>query len=362
MYSEPLVQVRDLKKSYNGKHLVIDNLNLTIRRGEFLTLLGPSGSGKTTVLMMLAGFETPTAGDILYRGRAIEKLPPHERNFGVVFQNYALFPHMSVFDNVAFPLTVRKFAKAEIADRVHRALAMVQLQAFGERRPANLSGGQQQRVALARALVFQPELVLMDEPLGALDKNLREQLQVEIKHLHGELGVTVVYVTHDQVEAMVLSDRIAIFNQGRIHQVDVPRKIREEPATAFVASFMGEMNMFRGRIIATKGASCEIRLDSGSTFRGVTLGEAKIDACRLMAVRPERIRLNPPDGQYDNLVAGIVAETIYLGDHMRMRIAAQDGLEFAVNGGVDSIDTPLMRGSQVQIGWSLEHCLLLDTD
>src|SRR3954447_14784624 len=217
--SEPIVRFAAVCKTYDGLTRVVDGLDLDIERGEFLTLLGPSGSGKTTTLMMLAGFETPTEGEIVLEGKPLSRLPPHRRAIGMVFQNYALFPHMSVADNIAFPLTVRGIARDEIARRVERALDMVQLPAFGERRPAQLSGGQQQRVAVARALVFEPKLVLMDEPLGALDKQLREQMQYEIKHIHESLGVTVVYVTHDQGEALTMSNRIAVFNDGVIQQL-----------------------------------------------------------------------------------------------------------------------------------------------
>src|SRR5690554_5763796 len=226
-------------------------------------MLGPSGSGKTTCLMMLAGFETATHGEILLDGRPINNIPPHRRGIGMVFQNYALFPHMTVAENLAFPLEVRKIGKSEREAKVKRALEMVQMGAFGGRRPAQLSGGQQQRIALARALVFEPELVLMDEPLGALDKQLRETLQVEIKHLHQELGITIVYVTHDQTEAMVMSDRIAIFNRGRIQQLGSPRQVHEHPATAFVASFMGEMNIFEGKVTAVEtDGHCRIALEA----------------------------------------------------------------------------------------------------
>ncbi|WP_239025050.1 ABC transporter ATP-binding protein [Rhodoligotrophos defluvii] len=362
MHSEPLVEARKLQKSYDGK-LVIENLDLTIHRGEFLTLLGPSGSGKTTLLMMLAGFEAPTAGEIFYQGRSIANLPPHARNFGVVFQNYALFPHMSVFDNVGFPLSVRKLSRAEIASRVRQALAMVQLEEFGERRPPQLSGGQQQRVALARALVFEPDLVLMDEPLGALDKNLREQLQVEIKHLHDQLGITVVYVTHDQTEAMVMSDRIAIFNRGRIQQLGAPRQVHEHPATAFVARFMGEMNAFTGKVIAANAqGQCEIALGEGLRFVGTSAGAPMVGSTRLMGVRPERIMLNPPPESCDNMVPGRVAECIYLGDRMTVLVAVDGGLNFTVSGGVASIDNPPRPGMPVHIGWSKEHCLILEPD
>src|SRR5574343_936781 len=225
----PLVRFAGVQKTYDGLSLVVRSLDLDIQRGEFLSLLGPSGSGKTTTLMMLAGFESPTAGEILLDGAPITRTPPHKRNFGMVFQNYALFPHMSVADNVAYPLTVRKVPKAEIATRVAKALDMVQLGGRGERFPGQLSGGQQQRVALARALVFEPQLVLMDEPLGALDKQLREHMQMEIKHIHQRLGVTVVYVTHDQGEALTMSDRVAVFHQGEIQQIAPPRELYETP-------------------------------------------------------------------------------------------------------------------------------------
>jgi putative spermidine/putrescine transport system ATP-binding protein len=209
--SDPLVRFVDVQKSYDGEMLVIKNLNLDMQRGEFLTMLGPSGSGKTTCLMMLAGFEPATHGEIYLNDKPINSVPPHKRGIGMVFQNYALFPHMSVGENLAFPLEVRKIGKSERDERVKKALDMVQLGPFADRRPAQLSGGQQQRVAVARALVFDPELVLMDEPLGALDKNLREQMQYEIKHIHDNLGVTVLYVTHDQTEALTMSDRVAVF-------------------------------------------------------------------------------------------------------------------------------------------------------
>ena len=212
------VRFREVQKSYDGETLVVKNLNLDIERGEFVTMLGPSGSGKTTCLMMLAGFEPATHGEIYLGDRPINSVPPHKRGIGMVFQNYALFPHMTVNENLAFPLEVRKLSKSEITTRTKRALDMVQLGAFGDRRPAQLSGGQQQRVAVARALVFDPDLVLMDEPLGALDKQLREQMQYEIKHIHESLGVTVVYVTHDQSEALTMSNRIAVFDDGVIQQ------------------------------------------------------------------------------------------------------------------------------------------------
>jgi len=352
--------LEDVVKRF-GDVVAVNGVSLDVQPGEFFSLLGPSGSGKTTMLMMLAGFELPTTGEMLYDVRSIERLPPHRRNFGVVFQNYALFPHMSVAENVAFPLSVRKATRSEIAGRVRQALAMVQLDAFGERRPAQLSGGQQQRVALARALVFEPQLVLMDEPLGALDKNLREQLQIEIKGLHERLGVTIVYVTHDQTEAMVLSDRIAIFNGGRIQQLDAPKRVHEYPVNAFVASFMGETNLLEGNIVeAGEGGRCEVVLKSGARLLGTIVGTSRSAGPRMVAVRPERISVNPPDGEYDNVLAGSVVDTVYLGDRMTLRVATGDGSEFTVSGGMESVDDPPSRGTPVRIGWKREHCLVLE--
>src|SRR6266581_2309668 len=240
--NEPLIRFRNVQKTYDGVNLIVHDLNLDIERGEFLTLLGPSGSGKTTCLTMLAGFETPTAGEIRLAGRMINRVPPHQRNIGMVFQNYALFPHLTVQENLRFPLAVRKLSGAEIDTKVGKALAMVRMEGFGNRYPQQMSGGQQQRIALARALVFEPQVVLMDEPLGALDKQLREHMQIEIKHIHGSLGVTFVFVTHDQSEALTMSDRIAVFDKGVIQQVDTASKLYEEPANAFVAGFIGESN------------------------------------------------------------------------------------------------------------------------
>ena len=234
MTEEPLVRFQRVQKTYDGEHLVVRQLDLDIHRGEFLSLLGPSGSGKTTTLMMLAGFESPTSGDILLNGRQITGTPPHKRHFGMVFQNYALFPHLTVGQNVAYPLTVRKVSKDDQATRVKRALDMVQLKGMADRLPGQLSGGQQQRVALARALVFEPQLVLMDEPLGALDKQLREHMQIELKDIHRQLGVTFVYVTHDQGEALTMSDRVAVFNEGVIQQLDTVDRLYEMPANRFV--------------------------------------------------------------------------------------------------------------------------------
>ena len=260
------VAFEHVQKSYDGENLVVKDLNLDIGQGEFLTMLGPSGSGKTTCLMMLAGFETATHGDIRLAGKPINNIPPHKRGIGMVFQNYALFPHMTVGENLAFPLQVRKLPKSETEAKVKRALDMVQMGAFAGRRPAQLSGGQQQRIALARALVFEPELVLMDEPLGALDKQLREHMQFEIKHIHEQLGVTVVYVTHDQGEALTMSDRIAVFNDGRIQQLAPPEDLYERPENGFVAQFIGENNTLEGTVETIGDRICTVRLGDGSVI------------------------------------------------------------------------------------------------
>ena len=261
--TDGFVAFEKVQKSYDGETLVVKDLNLSIGQGEFLTMLGPSGSGKTTCLMMLAGFETATHGEILLGGKPINNIPPHKRGIGMVFQNYALFPHMTVGENLAFPLEVRRKGKDEVRKKVERALDMVQMGEFAGRRPAQLSGGQQQRIALARALVFEPELVLMDEPLGALDKQLREHMQFEIKHLHERLGVTVVYVTHDQSEALTMSDRIAVFNDGRIQQLASPAALYEEPENSFVAQFIGENNRLRGKVLSVEGGRAQVKLDGG---------------------------------------------------------------------------------------------------
>ncbi|HEU0222233.1 MAG TPA: ABC transporter ATP-binding protein, partial [Paracoccaceae bacterium] len=273
---EAFVRFEHVQKSYDGETLVVKDLNLSIGKGEFLTMLGPSGSGKTTCLMMLAGFESATHGEIYLGGRPINHVAPHRRGIGMVFQNYALFPHMTVGENLAFPLKVRGLGRAEIEAKVKRALEMVELPQMANRRPAQLSGGQQQRVAVARALVFEPDLVLMDEPLGALDKQLREQMQYEIKHLHADLGVTVVYVTHDQSEALTMSDRIAVFNDGVVQQLSTPNELYERPQNSFVAQFIGENNTLTGTVVEIRNGIAVVRLDSGDLIDTLPVNVANV--------------------------------------------------------------------------------------
>ena len=326
----PHVTFRKVQKTYDGENLIVRDLNLDIRRGEFLTLLGPSGSGKTTCLMMLAGFETPTSGEIRLGDRVINSVPPHKRNIGMVFQNYALFPHMNVRENLRFPLSIRKLPNADIDKKVARALDMVQLGAFADRYPQQMSGGQQQRVALARALVFDPELILMDEPLGALDKQLREHMQMEIKHIQRELGITVVFVTHDQSEALTMSDRIAVFNQGIIQQIDDPATLYEKPANDFVANFIGENNALPGIVESVDGDYCHVRLDNKTRVQAV-LGNAVEKGSRTMlSVRPECIQLNVQSLGCTNRLGGYVREITYLGDHLRVRVELAGRKEIVV--------------------------------
>lgn len=289
---QDFVRFDAIEKTYDGFNLVVKSLDLSIGRGEFLTMLGPSGSGKTTTLMMLAGFEAATSGEIYLDGERINNIPPHKRGLGMVFQNYALFPHMTIAENIAFPLQVRKMDKSEITERVRKALDMVRMGTLENRKPAQLSGGQQQRIALARALVFEPKLLLMDEPLGALDKQLREHMQYEIKHLHDRLGITIVYVTHDQSEALTMSDRIAVFNDGIIQQLATPADLYEKPENSFVAQFIGENNRIMGHVTAINGNHTLIQTDTGVALEALAVHCAE-GARTCISIRPERIMINP---------------------------------------------------------------------
>jgi putative spermidine/putrescine transport system ATP-binding protein len=355
MTTQALVKFAGVQKTYDGTVLVVRELNLDIQRGEFLSLLGPSGSGKTTTLMMLAGFESPTSGEIFLNGIPITKTPPHKRNFGMVFQNYALFPHMSVADNVAYPLTVRKVPKAEREAKVLRAMDMVQLGSMGERYPSQLSGGQQQRVALARALVFDPQLVLMDEPLGALDKQLREHMQLELKALHQKLGLTFVYVTHDQSEALTMSDRVAVFNDGGIQQIDSVDRLYETPSNRFVAGFVGDNTALDGKVVALHGSQCEVALADGTRLLGCNVNQAALGATVQACIRPERIQvLAPAESKGANFVNALVQDVIYFGDHLRLRCSTVGQPEATVKIGLTGAAAP-QAGSSVCLHLPTEH-------
>jgi len=363
MTEQPDVHVRysAVTKTYGSGQPAIRRLDLDVRRGEFLTLLGPSGSGKTTALMMLAGFEHPTSGEIVVDGKRIDRVAPNKRNIGLVFQNYALFPHMTVAENLAYPLKVRRLAQAELAAKVAQMLDLVQLPAMANRRPDQLSGGQQQRVAVARALIFEPTLVLMDEPLGALDKQLREQMQFEIKAIHARLGVTFVYVTHDQTEALTMSDRIAVFNNGEIQQIATPDELYERPATSFVAGFIGENNRLPGRVseIQSDGRAI-VTLSNGTTIDARCGQDLATGANVVISVRPERARLVEPDSPAEISVPGVLRQTIYVGDHLRLVVDLAVGQEFVLKvPNITSRQSGLRPGTPVRVSWSAQDGLAL---
>ena len=353
------VEFEGVSKSYDGQTDVVRNLNLRVQKGEFLTLLGPSGSGKTTCLMMLAGFEMPTAGAIRIDGRSVHNLPPHQRGIGMVFQNYALFPHMTVGGNLSFPLEVRGLNPEQRRERIRKALELVRLDGLQERRPAELSGGQQQRVAIARALVFEPSLVLMDEPLGALDRRLREELQYEIRRIQRSLKVTIVYVTHDQQEAMVMSDRVAVFQQGRIEQVASPEAIYEEPERRFVARFIGENNLLPGKVTAVEGDLCDVEIE------GVIVKAFRVAPCRpgdrvTLAIRPERVCVSPDPQVYSNELEAKIEDLVFLGDHLRLRMNVHGRSDFIVK--IPNIvgHGAVLEGDRVRIGWTPTDCRALE--
>ncbi len=347
-----VLELRGVRKSYAGQAAVA-GVDLLLRRHEFLTFLGPSGSGKTTTLMLVAGLQRPDAGSILLNGVPVDRLPPFRRGIGMVFQHYALFPHMTVRRNVAFPLEMRRVDRAETGRRVQEALDMVGLSGLGDRLPRQLSGGQQQRVALARAMVYRPALLLMDEPLGALDKQLRGQLQLEIKRMHRELRMSVLYVTHDQDEALTMSDRIAVFNAGRVEQVGTPLELYERPATRFVAGFIGETNFFPGRVVGAEPGGGSCRVDVSGALLGATLpGTAAPGASVAVTVRPERIRLQAASEEEPGL-PGTVLDSIYLGHAWRLVVELADGRDCQVLRPADA--APVAPGQPVTLSWDAAH-------
>ena len=357
--NDSFVRFDKVDKSYDGKILVVKDLNLDIAEGEFITMLGPSGSGKTTCLMMLAGFETPTNGEIYLNSNPISNIPPHKRGIGMVFQNYALFPHMTVYENLAFPLKVRKVLKDEIDKKVDKALSMVSLSGFEKRMPNQLSGGQQQRVAVARALVFDPQVVLMDEPLGALDKNLRESMQYEIKHFHESIGVTVVYVTHDQGEALTMSNRIAVFNDGKVQQLSSPDKLYEEPVNSFVAEFIGENNTFSGEVSEISNDKCKIKLNSGSEIFANPIRVKSKGEKSIVSIRPERAIIDPEE-KMDNKHKGKIEEIIYHGDHTRVRLSLLGNKAFILKVPNSSARMDIKLGNEISVGWDSHDARALD--
>ena len=351
------IEMSALRKTYGG-FTAVDNIALDIRGGEFVTLLGASGSGKTTTLMMIAGFVEPDSGAIRIDGRDILPLPPEVRNLGVVFQSYALFPHLNVYDNIAFPLRLRSLAAGDIKRKVEDVLALVDLGGFGGRRITQLSGGQQQRVALARAIVFEPPVLLMDEPLGALDRKLRDQLQGEIKRVQRDLGVTVVYVTHDQEEALALSDRIAIMSEGRIVQVGNPDEVYERPVSPFVASFLGESNLLLGSPTGSDGGYAAVTLQGTATtvVRGRP-GSNRLDDEVVVVVRPEVITLDGRGPADANKVDGTVTSRDFMGATVRLAVRTNAG-DFLVRLPRTSSDTRAGIGSKVTLCWAVDDTIV----
>jgi spermidine/putrescine ABC transporter ATP-binding subunit len=352
------VSLKNLGKRFN-EVVAVDRVNLEVYTGEFLTLLGPSGSGKTTTLMMISGFEFPTEGEIFVEGKDISDVPPSKRNIGMVFQNYALFPHMTVYENIAFPLKMKKFGKADISKRVGAVLEKVKLPGFERRYPKQLSGGQQQRIALARALVFDPPLLLMDEPLGALDKKLREYMQIEIKNIQRDLKVTTIYVTHDQAEALTMSNRIAVFNQGRVEQVGTPEEIYDGPANKFVADFIGETNFLEGNVKRIADDKYWFRSKGGSEFLLPKQKDLSLDEKVVIAIRPEKIVLLTEKLQGFNHLEGKVEEVIYVGETRRYRIRLNESESLYVKQQSYFETRPIKGSDKVLIGWPIHGTLIL---
>jgi putative spermidine/putrescine transport system ATP-binding protein len=350
------ITIRGLRKAY-GKVRALDDVDFDVRAGEFLTLLGPSGSGKTTLLMVLAGFIRPDQGSLLFGAEEVVRLAPHKRDIGMVFQNYALFPHMDVAGNIAYPLALRGVSGAEQGRRVEAALETVQLTGYGKRRVHELSGGQRQRVALARAIVFEPRIVLMDEPLSALDKQLRERMQIELRHLHERLGTTTVYVTHDQREALTMSDRIAVIDHGRIAQLDTPQSLYERPANRFVAEFIGESSLLQVRLDETGAARCagvSLRVPSSTAPRG---------AAWLM-LRPERLQVlaaDTPCGDDRQALPAMVSGVVYQGDSVLIEARVADGSTVSARGLSGAGPLPA-KGDRVQLSWRVADTVLLPAE
>lgn len=351
-----IIELKDVVKSF-GDNKVVRNLNLKIREGEFLTLLGPSGCGKTTTLRMIAGFEETTSGTITLEGENVEEKAPFQRNVNTVFQNYALFPHMNVYDNIAFGLVEKKVKKDEIRQRVLEALSLVQLQGYEKRMPSQMSGGQKQRVAIARAIVNQPKVLLLDEPLGALDLKLRKQMQVELKHLQRKLGITFIYVTHDQEEALTMSDRIAIMNRGVMEQIDTPDEVYEHPATKFVADFIGESNILEASIESINGDRISAIFETGSA-PVYAMGFQKEEII-YVSIRPENLKcsLEPVPGF--NLI-GTVKEHIYIGSIIKTIIELPNRQELRINSHTRA-ELPELNKT-VHVYWEKNDTFVLHTD
>ena len=353
--SKPIVSLMNVEKIYGENH-VVKNMNMNIHEGEFLTLLGPSGCGKTTTLRMISGFEVPSSGTIKVQGERVEKKEPYQRDVNTVFQNYALFPNMNVYDNVAYGLKVKKVPKQEIKERVTEALKMVQLEGFEKRKTTQMSGGQKQRVAIARAIINRPKVLLLDEPLGALDLKLRKQMQIELKRLQKKLGITFVYVTHDQEEALTMSDRIAVINEGRIEQLDKPREIYDHPKTKFVANFIGETNLLDAIVLEVNGDTAIIGTEVGKATVQINPKKIEVNDGVAVSIRPEYMQFSKKPVEGFN-IKGIVKETIFVGNLIKMMISLNDGTEIKVNR-FDETDLA-EAGEMVYLHWDLQKGVVI---
>lgn len=355
-----VVELKGVSRRYESV-LALDRLNIVVEKGEFLTLLGPSGSGKTTLLNIIAGMIPPSSGRIEIDGLDVTDLPTRQRGLGMVFQNYALMPHMTVFDNIAFPLRVRRVSAQEIRERVEEVLETVNLRDLGSRKPHQLSGGQQQRVAIARCLVYKPKLILMDEPLGALDKKLREQLQLEIKRLHSNLGVTIVYVTHDQEEALTLSDRIVLMNSGRIEQLGTPHELYFSPHTVFTAQFLGESNVFGATVLETNSKETLLRTSCGATIKAAPM-QITIGAEVTIVVRPENIFRLEPGKRACNELPGDLMDTTFVGGATKYYVKLDNEDVVVLKELTKKHPLDVGGSSRVAIGWGAEHTLVIQKD
>lgn len=355
-----LLRFVDVHKQFGKDVSVLRGLNLDVHAGEFLTLLGPSGGGKSTALMMLAGFDTPTSGDILYRGQSIAQIPAHRRNFGVVFQSRALFPHLSALHNVAYPLRMRGVPRSDATKRAREALKRVRLAPLVGKRPARLAAGEQQRVALARAMVFEPDVIVMDEPLAALDTDLAIHMEEEIRQLHEELGNTVVYATQDHTEAIALSDRIAIINDGAVQQTGTPEALYEEPHNAYTARFMGETNMLQGTVTSQDEDSCKVTLDSGEEVMAMAINVSGAGARTRLSVRPERLIIGPEEDPTLNRYKASVLGMDFRGDHTLVHLRLGSGIELGAKIPNGQAESGFGSDDMVEVAWHARHCRALD--
>jgi len=352
------VRLESIVKRF-GRVAAVDHIDLDVAPGEFLTLLGPSGSGKTTTLKMIAGLEHPTEGQVYIDQESVIDKPSFKRDLGMVFQNYALFPHMTVFDNIAFPLKMRSVSKTAIHERVMAILDVVQLAGFDARYPRQLSGGQQQRIALARALVYEPSVLLMDEPLGALDKKLREEMQLEVKQIQERIKITTIYVTHDQSEALTMSDTIALMNKGRFEQIGAPQELYEKPANRFVADFIGESNFLEGDVLKVEDRFAEIRTTESLIVQVKPKSGIQVGQPVTLAIRPEKIRLDASAGKPDNLFQGTVDNVVYLGEIVKYVVTMSSGECIAAKSTNVTVGLQYKKGDQIDLGWNLEDCLIV---